>query len=304
MKYLLFLSLVTTAIYCQTAPSNGRSFSNIATSAAFKAGKRTGTLQGDFVKELSGIAPSRRNPGAYWVHNDGKKVKEIYLIDSLGKRLATCKLPLTETEDCEDIEVGIDPKTGISYIYLADTGDNNKVFATHYVYRIPEPVLPPGAPQPAELNAKELEKWAFQYPEGQQYNAETLLFDPKTQDLFILSKDPGNAILFKFPFPQSASATTTLTRLGNFPIDKATGGDVSPNGGEVLIKNKQEIFYWTVGPGESLADALQNHDPQRVPYQPETQGEAICFNLGATGFLTSTERDKSFEQAVFFYARQ
>ena len=108
---------------CQTDPFAGRDFSTVATSTVFAPAQQTGLLQGAFVKELSGIAPSRRNPGAYWVHNDGKKVTEIYLIDSLGNLLATCHLPLTATKDCEDIEVGTDPQTGISYIYFADTGD-------------------------------------------------------------------------------------------------------------------------------------------------------------------------------------
>ena len=175
-------------------------------------------------------------------------------------------------------------------------------FGYHFIYCIPEPLMPAGATYPADLQAESIEKWAFQYPAGDNYNAETLLFDPATQDLFVLTKANGGATLFRFPFPQNTAATTTLERLGNFPIDMATAGDVSPDGTAVLIKNKQEIFYWKIQKGQSLADALQKNIPQRVPYQPETQGEAICFNLGASGFLTSTERAKSSEQAIFYFA--
>ncbi len=303
MKQLLFLCIIALLSSCQADPFSGRDFSNIATSTVFAAGRKTGTIQSDFVKELSGLAASHRNPRTYWTHNDGKKITEIYLIDSLGNHLATCKLPLSETQDCEDIALGIDLKSGISYIYLADLGDNHLAFPTHFIYRIPEPALPAGSPFPIEITAENLETLSFQYPDGEHYNAETLLFDPLTQDLYIMTKAHGGATLFRFPYPQSASNKSTLERLGNFPIDLATGGDVSADGREVLIKTKKKIYYWKVPVGENLGEALVKYNPELIPYEPETQGEAVCFNRGGTGFLTSTERAKSSEQAIFYFSR-
>jgi len=304
MKQLLFLCFVAFASSCQTDPFKGRDFSSIATSTVFAEGKETGVIHDGFVKELSGLAASHRNPGKYWTHNDGKKVAEIYLIDSLGNHLATCKLPLSKTQDCEDIAVGVDPKTGISYVYLADLGDNNSAFPTHYIYRIPEPAMPSGLLFPQMLDAESTETLAFQYPDGERINAETLLFDPNTQDMYIMTKAHGGATLFRFPYPQKASETTTLERLSNFPIDLATAGDVSPDGSEVLIKTKKKIYYWKVPTGENLGDVLQKNNPELIPYAPETQGEAVCFNLWGGGFFTSTEQAKSAQQPLFFYARK
>jgi len=303
MKQLLFLCIVAFASSCQTDPFKGRDFSSIATSTVFAEGKETGVIHDGFVKELSGLAASHRNPGKYWTHNDGKKVAEIYLIDSLGNHLATCKLPLSKTQDCEDIAVGVDPKTGISYVYLADLGDNNSAFPTHFIYRFPEPAMPNGLLFPQMLHVEQLETMTFQYPDGERLNAETLLFDPVSQDLFIMTKAHGGATLFRLPYPQSTSAEMTLERLGNFPIDLATAGAVSPHGGEVLIKTKKKIYYWKVPTGEKLGDVLQKNNPELIPYEPEMQGEAVCFNHWGTGFLTSTERAKSAQQPLFFYAR-
>lgn len=303
MKIFILLFLGLAVACCKTDVPMTHDFSNVSISTAFSTGQNTGVIQGDFVKELSGIAASRRNAGAYWVHSDGKKATEIYLIDSLGDRLATCQLPSVLPQDCEDIAIGAGPETGISYIYLADIGDNNAVFDTHFIYRIPEPDLPVGTPRPAALIAANIEKLAFRYPNGERLNAETLLLDPSTLDLLILTKANGVGTLFRFPFPQSTTTTTILEHLMELPIDKATAGDVSPDGTEVLLKNKKEIFYWKALNGENLRDLLLKTNPQRVPYLPEIQGEAICFNVGATGFLTSTERANALEQPIFYFSK-
>ncbi len=304
MKLLLILFSLALLIGCQNDPFNGRDFSKIAKSTAFAEGQKTGSIDGSYVVELSGLAPSRRTPGCFWTHNDGKKVTEIYLIDSLGQHKATCKLPFIGTQDCEDIATGIDPQTGIAYIYLADIGDNNRAFSTHYVYRIPEPALPAGLLFPVMLQAEKLETITFQYPDAAPYNAETLLLDPRAHDLFIVTKAHGGATLFCLPYADFGSPKSTLERLANLPIDLATAGNVSPDGSEVLIKTKSKIYYWKVPEGQSLAAALQQNNPELVPYKPETQGEAICFNLWGTGFYTCTERVNSSEQPLFFYPRK
>ncbi|MDX2281563.1 MAG: hypothetical protein NW218_18390 [Saprospiraceae bacterium] len=303
MKSFILLFLGLPVACCKTDTPMNRDFSNVPISTVFSSGQKTGVIQGNFVKELSGIAASHRNPDTYWVHSDGKKATEIYLIDSLGNRLATCQLPGVLPQDCEDIAVGAGPEKGISYIYLADIGDNNAVFDTHFIYRIPEPGLPAGLPRPAELNAVNIEKMTFQYPNGERLNAETLLLDHTTLDLLVLTKASGAGTLFRFPFPQSTTTTTTLERITELPIDKATAGDVSPDGTEVLLKNKKEIFYWKALNGENLCDLLVKRNPQRVPYLPEIQGEAICFNVGATGFLISTERASALEQPIFYFSK-
>ncbi len=303
MKQFLCFFLPVLFIGCLSDPFNGRDFSKIATSTAFAEGKETGNIEGSFVKELSGLAPSRRTPGCFWTHNDGKKVTELYLIDSLGKHRATCKLPLTETQDCEDIAISIDPATGISYIYLADIGDNNDAFPTHFIYRIPEPDLPVGLPFPVMLQAQKSETITFQYPDAALHNAETVLFDPRTQDMYIVTKAHDGATLFRLPYANFGNPKSTLEPLCNLPIDRATAGCVSPDGSEVLIKTKSKIYYWKVAPGQNLADALQKNNPELAPYQPEAQGEAVCFNLWGTGFYTSTERVKGSEQPLFYYVR-
>lgn len=300
-RYIFLLFIFVYA--CRESPTTGvRNFSDIPVSMVFSTAQRTGTVQGRFVKELSGIAASRSTPGAYWVHEDGKKITEIYLIDSLGNRLTTCLLTgVKATQDCEDIAIGPGPEPGVTYIYLADTGDNNAVYETHTIYRFPEPVWTEGS---TTINAADIVKLVFEYPEHQCLNSEGLLLDPVTRDLFILTKSAEKSIVFKFSYPQNDSGTTTLEHITDLPIYKVTAGDISPNGAEVLLKSKREIYYWRAQPGESIGDLLTQTEPQRVPYAPEIQGEAVCFNLGATGFFTSTELAEAAEQPVYYFPKK
>ena len=90
-------------------------------------------------------------------------------------------------------------------------------------------------------------------------------------------------------------------------VSKGNGKHKMKRNGErrskIKKKNKKEIFYWKALNGENLRDLLLKTNPQRVPYLPEIQGEAICFNVGATGFLTSTERANALEQPIFYFSK-
>jgi hypothetical protein len=211
-------------------------------------------------------------------------------------------LPNISPNDCEDLEVGFDSISGVSSIYLADIGDNNGKFKSHIIYKIPEPTVLGGI-IPTKMTAAGIEKLVFHYPNNEKWNAETLLFDPISQDFLILTKNKSAGILFRFPFPQNPANTTTLERLTVLPIDLATAGDISPNGTEILLKNKQDIFYWKAKNGEKPAELLKNIDPERVPYIAETQGEAVCFNRWATGFFTTSEIANAASQPIFFYLK-
>ncbi len=297
IKSLLFCCMLG-MLSCWNLPD----YSKIGTSTEFLAGVQCGTIQGNFVKELSGIAPGRLNREAYWVHGDGS-ITEIYLIDSLGNRLATLPLPPnTPTADCEDIATGwLDGK---AYIFLADLGDNDNKYDTHRIYCIPEPIVP-AASRPAMLPVPmDMQTIVFAYPKNGRFNAESLLFDPIGKSFYIATKGSVSHV-FSLPANPGASAgTQTPQEVAQLPIYRATAGDISSDGQDLMIKNKQAIFYWKIPKGIPIGKMLSNSLPQQTLYSPETQGEAICFNAGNTGYLTSTERAHHSEQAIWFYKRK
>ena len=98
-------------------------------------------LQTDVLNEASGIDFGILNKQVLFSHNDSGNKAEIYALTIDGKILSTLILKGTKNRDWEDIAVAKDPQNDISYIYIADIGDNNAKYNTVYVYRFKEPQL-------------------------------------------------------------------------------------------------------------------------------------------------------------------
>ena len=76
-----------------------------------------------------------------------------------------------------------------------------------------------------------------------------------------------------------------------------TAADISPDGKYILIKNHNNTndnfswtLIWTREDGESVSDALQRQPENIQCYQPEWQGEAMCW-LDSTVFYTTSDDD-------------
>ncbi len=76
------------------------------------------------------------------------------------------------------------------------------------------------------------------------------------------------------------------------------GGDISPSGLEILIKNYFSVFYWCRSAGEPLSMVLTNA-PAIAPYLFEPQGEAIAWKADGNGYYTISE---GISQPVYFWA--
>src|SRR5690606_29311603 len=90
----------------------------------FSAPISKGKVEYNEIKEASGLAASRRHSGMLWTHNDSGDEARIFLMTDNGKHAGEYFLEGVEALDVEDIAVGPGPVDGLSYIYLADFGDN------------------------------------------------------------------------------------------------------------------------------------------------------------------------------------
>ena len=122
---------------------------------------------------------------------------------------------------------------------------------------------------------------------GRPHNAETLLLDPITKDLYIITKE-NVASVFYLPYPQRTDTTITLTAAERLPLPILTAGDISSDGTEILLKDYGSIYYWRRAPGESVLHALMR-PPVIEPCVAEAQGEAVCFTLDAKAYVTTSE---------------
>ncbi len=273
-------------------------YSTLIICTDFETQKLTGVVKDKAIPELSGIAASKKNKGGYWVHNDSGNPNDIFLIDSLGNTLLTVRISNGLNRDWEDICVGGGPDSSKTYVYVGEIGDNNLKHADKSILRIEEPKLQEGTSR-ILVDADVIN---FAYPDGKIYNAETLMLDPKTKDLYIATKGDSSHV-FILPFPQSTDRINIPKYITTLPIFLTTAGDISPKGDEILIKNYTQIFYWKRFLNEDI-QAMLKRKPLLIPYQFEVQGEAIGWNYDATGFLTSTEIASASEQKIFYYKRK
>ncbi|XZF16227.1 hypothetical protein ACTHGU_08820 [Chitinophagaceae bacterium MMS25-I14] len=271
--------------------------------SSYGSAVKTGELKDTNLHEASGIAASRRYAHLWWSHNDGGNTNDIFLINAQGSEQAIVTLNGCINRDWEDIAVGAGPEEGKHYIYIAETGDNHLKYNTYCIYRLQEPALKLKKGETIRAAAT-ADKISFVYPDS-AHNAEALLLDPLTKDIYIITKSKvkAEAIVYVAAYPQSIHHTNVLRKLGVLPILKVTAGAISPDGHEIVIKNLDHIFYWKRPQGTSVANALKTM-PALLPYVPEPQGEAIDWTPDGKALYTLSEKKGVAAQAIYQHIRK
>ena len=235
-----------------------------------------------------------------WTHNDSGDKNRIFAINERGALLATCVPLAISARDWEDISIGPGPAPGETYLYVADIGDNAARYGDYYIYRFPEPAVDP-AGRDRLIMAENVDKIVYRYPDGAR-DAETLMSDPLTGDLFVVSKRDSANRLYRLPFPQPVGETITAEYIATLPLTSAVAGDISATGREILLKNYFQIFYWVRSEGQSVGEAMQQ-SAELLPYVVEPQGEAVCWRPDAGGYYTLSEKRSGIEPHLYYYPR-
>ena len=268
----------------------------VASGQQFLPGVAVGTVANGSVDEASGLSGSRANPGVLWVHNDSGDSARAFAMNTAGDHLGIYNITGAGAWDWEDMAIGPGPAAG-DYLYLGDIGDNYAIRGSIKVYRVPEPAVDPNQ-SPVTVNLAGAESITLQYPDGAR-DAETLMVDPLSGDLYVVSKRESQSRVYRAAYPQSTGGTVTMDYLGQLPWGWATGGDISPDGDEILIRGYSNASLWTRGSGQSIWDALASA-PVTVPVASEPQGEAIGFDAVGDGYFTVSE---SSHQPIYYYER-
>lgn len=262
-----------------------------------------GTVEDSNLKEMSGIVASIRNPGCFWVHNDSGDAR-IFLINSTGKLVATVYLDRIKCRDWEDIAIGPGPIDGETYIYIGDIGDNNSENILKYIYRFKEPIMNTQfLAQYTTLERNTIDVITYQYYDGNR-DAEILMIDPLTRDLYVVTKRETSVYIYAFAYPQSTTETFLVKKAAvTLPFRMTNGGDISADGTEILIKNLTTVYYWKRAVGESVIGAL-SRKATILPYIEEPQGEAIGWLRDGTGYVTVSEIKNSVTPVLYLYKRR
>jgi hypothetical protein len=257
-----------------------------------------GILENKDLTEASGLAASRQNKGLFWSHNDSKDANRLFLFDEKGKDKGTFYLENAQNRDWEDIEMVTIKNT--PYIYIADIGDNDGKHEKKYIYRIKEPKIT-ASQKPIIDTLRGTETFVISYPDANR-NAESLMIDQQTFDLYIVSKFEANVVVYQVPYPQSTTKINVAKPILTLPFTFATAGTISLDNQEILIKNSETVFYWKRKKNESIAAALKR--PSIIlPYKKEPQGEAIAFAADGSGYYTVSEIKKKILPHLYFYKR-
>lgn len=269
-----------------------------AASDAFLPGQKLAELTNQDLKEVSGIASSIANPKHLWAHNDAGNKAEIYLLDESLDVKMICVLKGIENRDWEDIAVGPGPDPNKSYVYVGEIGDNDANHREKYVYRFEEPVL-----NENERRAliSDFDKITFSL-EGSIKDTETLLLDPRTKNLYVVTKRENPVYIYELKYPYNEEVNTAQ-KMFSLPMSRIVGGDFSRDGQEILLKNDDIVFYWKGSPSESVIEKMKT-PALTVPYEKEPQGEAIAWAHDDSGFYTLSEMPKKKNVYLYFYKRK
>ncbi|MBO9201392.1 MULTISPECIES: hypothetical protein [Niastella] len=282
-----FLFLMTALTACNQNHDNG--------STGFVASPQEFLVSDVTLNEASGIADSKANPGYLWVEQDSGNPPDLTLLQHNGTVLKSIHLANVQNRDWEDLVLSAGPTPGKQYLYIAETGDNLLVHTDYAIYRLEEPAA-------STDTVQIIDKIAFFYPDG-SHNAEAILVDPDTKDIYIITKTDLHSKLFKLAYPYSTIKMNEVKEVGSLPYNYAVSAAISPTGKEIVVKTYQDIYYYPRTAGESIVQTLSKK-PVNLPYQVEPQGEAIVFDNSDSGYYTISEKALASSVKLYFYKRK
>lgn len=268
------------------------------------------------LQECSGVAVSKSNPGISWMHEDSGSGPYFYAARQDGTLAHRYRMTGFDNEpswtsqidiDMEDISLGPGAPGGLEYLFIGDIGDNSQDRGLQEtglrIYRLVEPVVPADSNGTTDVK---VEAFHFRYPsstpEGNRFDAETLLVDWETGTPYVVTKRYalGSGHVFKLPMPLDPAWTSanpvTLLPVTREPLGAPilpTGGDASRDGQRVVLRTYFETAYEYYRPaGGSFDDIFRNgltSTPRSFAIPAGSLYEAIGYSADGTALYTATE---------------
>ena len=262
---------------------------------SFSSAVQFGTVTAPEIAEASGIVASRQNPGVLWTHNDSGYPGSVFALSTNGTALGRYYIPTVFYGNFEDIAVGPGSSPEHQYIYLADIGDNFTNRTSIRVFRFPEPaVYPYFSNAPPILPVVAAQEIEMTYPD-RPYDAEALMIDPLTGDLFIATKESTNSRIYmttRAKLDAGGPIKLAFVREMSFSgFRSVSAGDISFDGRLICMRRNGRAWTWTRSASQTVSNALATTGTtQPVATNPEDiNGEAIGFSATGLGYFTISE---------------
>jgi hypothetical protein len=232
------------------------------------------TVQDPRITESSGLAASARHPGVLYTHNDSGDTPRVYAVGPDGRTRAALTLRGAKARDWEAVAAGRDD-AGRAALFVGDIGDNlHGAWPSISVYRVTEPATLRDATVPAT-------RFRFRYADGAR-DAEALLVDPRTNRLYVVSKESGRGGLYQAPARLRSDRVNVLRRVADAPA-LVTDGSFSPDGTRFVLRSYLSAHVFSA-PGRSPVRDLGSFG---LPLQG--QGESATYSRDGRFLLVGSE---------------
>jgi hypothetical protein len=278
------------------APAASTVAPTLEVEAAYGEPTPAGRYDATTVDEASGLAASVRNPGVWWLLDDGR-TSTVWAIGAAGELIGPIKLSGFRSRDAEDLAVGpCAPEVARTCVYVGDIGDNSSRRSTIRVARFVEPDLSGGSAGTAgvPLRPVHADVVDLRYPEAPS-DAEALLVDMQGTP-YVVTKESHRL------FRAEGFADSTLADLGPVPLPRSTGpslddlaghlvtsADSRP--GRVLLRTYGEAFEYVAPDPRAPLSEFPSWPARMVPSAREPQSESIAYTRDGAGYETLSEGD-------------
>jgi hypothetical protein len=225
------------------------------------------TITDDRIAESSALVQSTIDPDLAYTINDSGNDTVVYVLKlASGDVVGTATLDI-DAEDTEAMAIGTDDR-----LYLADIGDNGANRDTVALYAIDQPKAGDVVVSP--------QAYEVRYSDGPT-DAETLLVDPATGRMSIVTKGLLGGGVYRLPSPLSSEEVNVARSTDVSVAGMVTDGAYLPDGEGVLLRTYIDIVVYTA-PGWRELGAID------TPRQP--QSESLAAWKPGRSVLVGTEK--------------
>lgn len=267
--------------------------------------QQTGTIRDPAAGEISGIAPSLRQPDAFWAVNDSDNPPVLYLIGLDGVLRETWTVEDVVNDDWEDL--GWMRRRGESFLFIADVGDNgaNRNFVRIHLIRS-EDLSADESPEPLKVHP--VYTFVFIYTDGAR-DCEAVSYDSEKDRFLLVSKRTKPPVVYALPVhpieKRGLRKAVRIAGLAGFPnpadmenpiqavlADRAmqpTAMDFSPvlDRAAVLTYGPLLVYSRPVGTADWTAALRTNPEHISLPFM--RQSESVCFSEDGKFLIVTTE---------------
>ncbi|HEV3498647.1 MAG TPA: hypothetical protein VHA34_20090 [Actinomycetes bacterium] len=228
-----------------------------------------------------------------WTHNDSGDDPRLYAVGAEGRTVATLTLAGVDARDWEALAAGRDDR-GQPALFVGDIGDNQGLWPDVSVYRVPEPARLGDTTVPAV-------RYRLRYPDG-AHNAEALLVNPRSNRLYVATKEAAGGGLYRAPARLRAGQVNTLRRVASVP-PVVTDGAFTPDGRGFVLRDYQAAHLYRTGgrragsfelplqfQGESITVAADGRSVLAGSEGPESEVWRVPIPTSALARVTPTTR--------------